>query len=256
MNFMHPCPDDAFGWIRTGREELLSRQDASWKSFVSNLIPKKFDAYAKILHSIEARYENTDNPLSDRETALLKIPACTKLRSFVEGLREQRQGPRIRWKTLAQLMGVPFAPEICHEWYRTRMEEPGCWPRFLYGPSEGDLNATELAEMLSVLRSFTGSQDCFFRFSEIVFIATDKPILFRGVLDELPAFLNDRRYQFTPEYWWPADHGWCLCSDYDLTFTIVGGSKELIATVLKNGNLETLQVTPQTRIDDLAPMPQ
>jgi hypothetical protein len=256
MIFMQPCPDDAFGWIRTEREESLSRDDPNWKSLVSNLIPKKFDAYAKILHSIEARYENIDNPLSDHETALLKIPACSKLRSFVERLREQREGPRIRWRALAELMGVPFAPEICHEWYRARMAEPGCWPRLLYGPSDGGLNAAELPETLSVLRSFTGSQYCFFRFSDITFIGTDKPILFRGVLDELSSFLADGQYQFTPEYWWPADHSWCLCSDYDLTFTILGGSRELIAAVLKNSNLESLEVTAQTRIDYLAPIPQ
>jgi hypothetical protein len=256
MNAMQPCPDDAFEWIRTGREELLPRDDPNWKSFVSNLIPKKFDAYAKILHGIQARYDNIDNPLSDREIALLKIPPCTKLRSFVENLRRQRQGSRIRWEALAHLMNVPFAAEICHEWFRVRMEAPGCWPRFLYGPSDGDLNNDELLEVLSILGSFTGSQDCFFRFAEIPSIGTDKPILFRGLLDELSTFLNNRKDQFTPEYWWPTDYNWCLCTDYDLTFTIVGGSRKLITTILKNVNLEALEVTSQTRIDYKAPIPQ
>ncbi len=256
MDAMQPCPDDAFEWIRTGREELLPRDDPNWKSFVSNLLPKKFDAYAKILHGIQARYDNIDNPLPDREFALLEIPPCTKLRSFVENLRRRRRGSRIRWKTLAHLMNVPFAAEICHEWFRARMEEPGCWPRFLYGPSDGDLNNDELLEVLSILGCFTGSKDCFFRFGEIPAIGTDKPILFRGLLNELATFLNDRKDQFTPEYWWPTDHNWCLCTDYDLTFTIVGGSRKLITTILKNVSLEALEVTPQTRIDYKAPIPQ
>jgi hypothetical protein len=256
MNAMQACPDDAFEWIRTGRDEFLPRDDSNWRSFVGNLIPKTFDAYAKILHGIQARYDNLDNPLSDREISLLKIPPCTKLRSLVDNLHKQHQSSRIRWKTLAQLMNVPFAAEICHEWFRARMEEPGCWPRFLYGPDDGNLNEDELFEVLSVLSPFTGGQDCFFRFAEIPSIGTDKPILFRGLLDELSPFLNDRKDQFTPEYWWPADHNWCLCTDYDLTFTIVGGSRELIATILKNANLEALEVTPQTRIDCKAPIPQ
>jgi hypothetical protein len=136
------------------------------------------------------------------------------------------------------------------------MEEPGCWPRFLFGPGEGNLNTKELSEMLSVLRTLTGSQECFFRFAEIPFITTDKPILFRGVLDELPTFLANGKYQFTPEYWWPADHSWCVCSDYDLTFTIVAGSNELVSGVLNDATLEALLVTPQTRIDSHAPMPK
>lgn len=256
ISTMRPCPDDTFEWIRTGRDEFLPRDDSNWRSFVSNLIPKKFDAYAKILHGIQARYENIDNPLSDREIALLKIPPCARLRSFVENLRKQHLGSRIRWETLTQLMNVPFAAEICHEWFRARMEAPDCWPRFLYGPDDGNLNDDELLQVLSVLRPFTGSQDCFFRFAEIPSIGTDKPILFRGPLDELSTFLSNRKNQLTPEYWWPANHNWCLCTDYDLTFTILGGSRELIDTILKNANLESLEVTPRTRIDYRAPIPQ
>jgi len=255
---MHTCTDQAaFEWIRSKREELLASDNPSWKgNFVSHLLPKSFEAYAKLLHSIEANYKNIDNPLSEREIAILKIPPCKKLRSFVEGLREEHRGSRIRWATLAHLLGVPFKSEICHEWFRLSMVEQICWPRFLFGPSEGNLNSDELTELPSVLRAFTGSQDCFFRFAEIPFIATDKPILFRGVLEELPTFLADGKYQLTPEYLWPADHSWCVCSDYDLTFTIVAGSKELVSGLLNNATLEALEVNPQTRIDNYAPMPK
>ena len=134
--------------------------------------------------------------------------------------------------------------------------DSGCWPRFLIGPNEGNLDSRELSDLLSVLRHFTGTQDCFFRFSEIPFLTTNKPILFRGVLDELPAFLTKGDYQFTPEYWWPVDRSWCVCSDYDLTFTVVAGSKELVSRLLKHDSLEVLAVSSQTRIDSYAPIPK
>jgi hypothetical protein len=148
MNVMHPCADQAaFEWIRSEREKLLANDNSSWKgNFVSHLLPKSFEAYAKILHSIEANYENIDNPLTEREIAILKIPPCKKLRSFVENLREEHRGLRIRWETLAHLFGMPFKSEICHEWFRVSMEEQGCWPRFLFGPGEGSLNGKELTD--------------------------------------------------------------------------------------------------------------
>jgi hypothetical protein len=253
---MHQCPDDEFEWIRTGRAEFLPRDKPDWKSFVSNLIPLQFEAYAKILHRIDARYENIDHPLTDREISILKIPPCTKLRSFVERLRKEDRGPRIRWRDLAQLIGVPFDAGICHEWFRARMEDPGCWPRFLFGPDDGTLNAEELSALLSVLQPHSGNCEIFFRLSKIAFIATDRPIQFCGTMDDLSAFMASRKPQLTPEYWWPADHSWCVCSDYDLTFTIVAGSKELISGVLDNAILEALRVTPQTRIDFYAPIPE
>jgi hypothetical protein len=136
------------------------------------------------------------------------------------------------------------------------MDEPACWPRFLGGPDDGNLDVEQLSAILSVLQPFAKNQDSFFRFSEIAFIATDKPIHFCGALGELPTFLADGKYQFTPEYWWPADHSWCVCSDFDLTFTIVAGSMELVSSVLNDATLEAIEVSPQTRVDSYAAMPK
>jgi hypothetical protein len=254
---MRPCSIDEFEWIRTGRQKFAPRADSDWKGIrVSGVIPDKFQAYAKILHTIDATYKNIDASLSERENEILKIPKCEVLRSFIERMRVENQGTRIRWKTLAQLLGVPFKTEICHEWFRTIMDKPECWPRLLVGPGEGCLNASELAEVSSILGNFTHDQDCFFRFSEIAFIATGKQIVFRGVLEELSQFLTEGKYQLTPEYWWPSDRGWCLCSDYDLDFTFVGGPKELISSLLDNKILEVLEVTSETRVDSFAPIPK
>jgi len=194
---MQPFSGDEFEWIRAGRETSLPRQGPNWPGIcVSHLMPTPFAAYAKILHIIEASYKNIDDPhpLTEREIAILKIPPCTKLRSFVESLRIEGRGQRIRWRTLAQLLGVPFEPEISHEWFRAIMEEPICWPRFLLGPDDGNLNEEELSAVLSILRDFSGSQDCLFRFSEIPFIGTAKPLLFLGSLDELGTLLVNGKY--------------------------------------------------------------
>jgi len=92
MNDMQPCPDNAFDWIRTGREEVLASDNPNWKgNFVSHLLPKSFEAYAKLLHSIEANYKNIDNPLTEREISVLPTPTCTRLRSFVERLRKETE---------------------------------------------------------------------------------------------------------------------------------------------------------------------
>jgi hypothetical protein len=256
---MRSVDDGAFEWIRAGRQKALSRNDPSWRgNFLFHLMPNTFDSYAKILHGIEAKYTNIDDPhpLTEREVQILKIPACTELRSFVENLRKEGQGPRIRWATLARLIGVPFEADICHGWFRATISDPVCWPRFLCGPGQGTLNTKEILAVLSLLRAVTGEQECFFRFAEWTYIGTNEPILFRGALEQLPTFLVEKNKQFTPEYWWPSDRSWCLCSEYDLDFTFVGGSRDLISAVLKDAILESLEVTSRTRIDSLAPMPR
>jgi len=256
MRIVKSFPEDrVFEWIRSERvkPKAISRASPAWPgNFVSLLIPNTFEAYAKILHRIDARYEDPTSPLSESEIALLKIPPCTRLKQLVEHTRENSQGSRIRWARIAEILDVPIKAEICHEWFRTKLE-PGCWPRLLWGPADGTLASEEVAELASILMPLRQSdQECFFRFPEIPFVLTDNPLLFQGSLSELTTFLEP--YQFTFEYWWPSDRRWCVCSDYDLQFTIVGGSKDLISRLLASEVLETLEVTPQTRIDSFAPV--
>ncbi|HEY2914988.1 MAG TPA: hypothetical protein VGK21_16600 [Candidatus Angelobacter sp.] len=253
---MQPQPDEsAFDWIRCGRSELTKYKDEGWTgTFVSHLMPPIFDAYAKILHCIEADRENIDKPLTPREISILNIPPCEELKSFVESRRVKAPDSttRIRWRELAEVLDVPFAPEICHEWYRKKLGAE-CWPRFLCGPADGVLSTEECRELVSVLQLFSDNE-CFFRLPEMPFIGTDKTLLFRGTLDELETFLDSGAYQFGPEYWWPPSRTWCVCSDYDLMFTVVGGSRKLISALLSSDVLECLEVTSQTRVDSFAPM--
>ncbi len=252
---MQPQHDEsAFDWIRRSRKKLANSKNDGWAgNLVSHLMPPIFEAYAKVLHGIESCYENIDNPLTPNEISILEIPACEELRSLVESRRAQARGSRIKWKELAEVLNVPFTHEICHEWYRKKLDE-GCWPRFLYGPADGLLNSEECRALISILQPFSGDGQCFFRFAEMPFIGTDKTLLFQGALDKLESFLKSGAYQFTPEYWWPPNRSWCVCSDYDLMFTVVGGPRKLISALLSSDVLECLEVTSQTRIDSFAPV--
>jgi hypothetical protein len=226
---MHLCPDHEFEWIKDERSKPVPRKDQNGPgNSLSVLLPPHFEAYSKIL---------------------------TEMRSFVETKRG-REGPRIRWRELADFLCVPFEPQICHKWFFASMSETACWSRFLYGPAEGNLDHEELSEIVSILRPFTGGQECFLRFAEIPLTGTDKPRLFSGALNEVIEFGKENDYRFSPEYLWPSDRSWCLCSDFDFEFTFVGGPQELISAILASRELEAFQITPQTRVDYLVPVPK
>ena len=241
-----------FDWIRTGRDEAHP-----WPGHcVSNLVPHVFESYAKLLHSIKPHYEFIDNPLTESERAILRIPSCEPLKSFVQAHRAASAGQRIRWRQLADLLDVPFTPDIKHEWYRKKLKDPWCWPSLLHGPGDGGLNDEECQALTSRLESASHTEECFFRFSDIPFYApvnSEQRQLFRGPLDQVCDFQREKRLSF--EYWWPRDRSWCVCSDYDLEFTIVAGRRTLVSELLKDKVLECIEVTHQTRVDVFAPMP-
>jgi hypothetical protein len=228
----------------------------AWTCRVENLIPPRFEKYVKILHWLEAHYDNIDNPLTPTENALLGIPACEEIRGFVESRRADVANRRFRWCEIAARLRVPFGAEINHEWFVERLRPtPQCWPRFIVGPAEGNLNVDERTELTRILELFTVGGNCSFRFAEIPFTATETPILFRGKLHELNTFMSEHTYQFSPEYWWAEDHSWCVCSDYDLAFTIVAGPSALVEAVLKSDVLEAVSVGENTRVDSRVPAP-
>ena len=254
---MKACRGESeFEWIKRGRKPSIARgpNHLEWPgNTVRNLLPGVFPAYAKILHRLDADYSYIDNSLTPEEKEILSIPGCTGLRAFVERLRTGEEHVRIWWKDVAKELDLPFAQEISDEWFRKRLPQ-GCWARYVYGPDEGYLEPEEYSELISALSHGTADIDCYFRLPEIPFVATDQTLLFQGAIEEVthvPAKGNCN----TPEYWWPSSREWCVCSDYDLSYTFVGGPREIISRVLNGNLIEAIEVTPDARVDYLAPIP-
>jgi len=216
-------------------------------------MPCRFEAYAKIFHRLDAHYENIDHPLSDEEIAILKIPSCTPIRTLVERVRMRNGSTRVRWREVADLLGLPFIPSLSDDWFRARLE-PGCWSRYIYGPGEGTLEPDEYAEIASVLSDEKQLQDCFYRLAEVPYVGTGQALLFHGALEEVTAIPVQGTWN-SPEYWWSSTHEWCVCSDYDLSFTIVGGPRRVISRILSSKLIEAIEVLPDLRVDYFAPMP-
>jgi hypothetical protein len=245
----------AFEWI-TKSLTSSSGSGASYSLHVSGLIPAVFEKYAKILHRLDGHYQNIDQPLAADEIAILGLPDCSVVRDLVVQKRRSSIAPRILWKDAANALGVPYAPELSHSWISSRLQpHPDCWPRFICGPAEGSLDANESGELVSLLAQVTAASLCFFRLAAIPYIGREQDLMFTGTLDQVVPFFIDGGFQFTPEYWWPSDRSWCVCSNYDFDFTIVGGYSELINRLLRSEVLECVEVGPETRVDSLVPVP-
>ncbi|TWP38343.1 hypothetical protein [Leekyejoonella antrihumi] len=66
--------------------------------------------------------------------------------------------------------------------------------------------------------------------------------LYQGDLADALAFVDSE--QQTPKLWWPQDRSWCVATEIDLPWTYVGGSDELIRSIVEDSRLEAWPVRP------------
>jgi len=77
-----------------------------------------------------------------------------------------------------------------------------------------------------------------------------KYLMYSGTLADALAWMSSKHQ--TPHLWWPSDHRWCVASDVDLPWSIVGGETEVITQLVHHSHLEVLAITPD---DELDPVP-
>ncbi len=253
-----------FEWIENSLPPAPKKFEAEVGITVSDYLPPNFQAYCKIFHPIyvdlsvkdkhlawdeEARRQSTELP-HDLPPEIRPVLAEMQSRAtLIWGLPDEPfEGKRILWKEVAREYGLHFHPEFS-ERSLTSSFPTRSWPRYLIGPDEGLLDAESTHQLILLLTPFTGRQECFFYYDNF---ATRKveTLIYRGALEEVADFVAGNRVVFgTPTYWWPGDRSWCLKTDYDSTFTLVGGSQQLVQTILADRVLEAVEVLPSTRID-------
>ena len=234
------------------------------KCTVAHCVPPIFPSYVKIFHPIyeDLSVQNEELTWQDDATANPAVVDPHNERDIqdilsgstvVYGAIEPGSRPvPIRWSQLARRLGIPFVP-ILSSWSFTRRFPGKSWPKHLIGPEEGNLASVERDMLISVLRGHAGTDRCLFHFWMLATSNWKEDLLFEGVLDDAYRFPDELHgVRCTPTHWFPEDRSWLVCTDYDLTFTLVGGPERLVCDLLDHHALECVSVQPGTRVDSKA----
>ena len=216
---------------------LVEQLSPPTANVVTSIVPRGFEAYAKILHPVPVGSGGSET---------------------------------IRWAEVSRWSQVPLHPAI--QWHEVTLPEvvtslPIPWSN--QGPREGSLSRDYTEALIEDLTPFT-SGPCFFAIWEGYGSAGVHPQseprgasyversrrcptirlpwrdyeVFEGALPGAVALdASGRRFQ-SPNLWWTEDHSWCVASEIDLPWTFVGGSRDLINELLHDSRLEALPVLP------------
>ncbi|PKH08535.1 hypothetical protein [Planomicrobium sp. MB-3u-38] len=224
---------EEYKWIRD--ETVYFLTDKREGSRVENFLPKRFTHYCKIIHPLFRDPQIKDESLLWRD--------CTP-----EQASEFQLGERLRLMELAEKYDLKFSKELSAA---SLMKKLGGSPRYIISGEEGEIESDSLKALVGVLRRFTDEGHCYFLYG-LLKSANYVDELYRGDLAEVEELAKRDHLYGTPSYWWPADKSWCLYTDIDLNFSLIGGSPELIEALLADDFLECIECDASTRIDNLA----
>lgn len=237
---------EAAGWIAAS---LAPFEDY----LVASVIPRGFEAYARVLHPVRA--------------------------SLGKGTRA------VRWSEIAQWSGVPLHPDSQFHSIALPAGQPaGPAPWNSQGPERGSLDLTDAETLVEVLGTRTSTPDsCLFclwdgwgwdtamyaalpgeqpipvpdpvppeiRYGPRVQLPGRDYLLYTGPIDAALAFAGSPGQ--TPNLWWPADRAWCVASEIDLCWSYVGGPAQLIEELIADPRLEALPAVaeqPHSWVED------
>jgi hypothetical protein len=229
-----------FDWIKNDLWVLGKRPDGLEGHTIRHCLPPLFSSYFKLLHPIFL-----DTTIEDLTITWDEV----RNDHFKEEDLKQ-----IYWKDLANEFNLSFIPEISWWSFYYKAFKRRSPPRYLIGPYEGSLENPALGILEKILTEYTANdEDIFFCYN---FLATtnwegkNPWVLYKGYLKEINDFKNLLdEVRLSPTYWWPESKKWCVCTDYDLDFTLIGGSQDLIRKLSNTHDIEGFVVKENTRID-------
>lgn len=216
---------DELEWLRS----LSSFEGEGEGARVADLLPSDYAAYVRLFHPF--------------------VPWECKAADLIPAER------RRSWREMAAEVGAVFHGELTWESLEAAVPIHGEGRRFQVMSGEMDL-ATRRS-LTAVLSEYTGAVRTFHSYSLTAAINDKEPSVIAAPVHDAEAVLqyareHDLAVRADPEYIWPEDRSWVLCTNYDLTSTYLAVPEALGGALAANSILEVVQVAAETRVDGRA----
>lgn len=215
---------------------------------IGKIVPGGFRRYVRILHPMWLAPDVPNlQAVVFPGSSFFGVPGDWKIRTMPNSDGAVPEGAtKTTWSEFAELMGVELESTTTFDQLTDAFE--GNWPDGILGPAEGLLDEPTLRSLVDVLLRNTSRQPAHFWYPW----ANTKDYTGRfevGEVQDVLTFLEMwPEVWATPEYWWPEDRSWLVCSDIDSYESVVACDDLIAAELLAHSDLETLETTLANRL--------
>ena len=241
-------------------ESLLPLHGLTQGVRVGEIVPTRFEAYARILHPASRRVGDRFEPITWSELARTRgktIHPEVQLKALL-GDEFRHSAP---WGELPEEDSIPEglrAPlvEILRRFTRTAercwfciWEGYGAWFGGHELKSYSDTSGWVLRVRGGAMRRAERDAEALEQIPKASIMGgMRRCLVFTGSIDAVPN-LTIGGWSCTPNWWWPDDRAWIVVSELDTPSTYVGGSEALVQAILNEPQIEAVPSHPTHRFD-------
>lgn len=207
--------------------DISLRKTNPLRYFLRLTLPNNFDSYAIILHSYWINYNIPKDQIVENENKEKDLPE----EDFV----------RVNWKEFYNYKNVQFDLDNAIlnsvEWWKDSLKQMN---NELY-PADSTIDDENILSLVKVVNEMYGNQEIEFYYTSLITDNWENDFIYAGKINDLPSFLETLKYGFTPSLIYPKDRNWAINSDYDLSFSTIGGEYEFIKKLTKENKNEIIK---------------
>lgn len=221
---------------------------------VTSVVPRGFEAYARVLHPAEVPHGDFGHIVRWREVAEWSGTTLGRGAQFHSiALPEERPGREAPWQGQGPALGrllpadAKVLAEVMSPW---TMSPEQCW--FCLWDGYGWESTRLLTPVGEPAMRLPDPVPESARRGRRVRLPNRDYLLYSGPLEAVMASVSLSDQEQTPNLWWPADRRCFVGSEIDLAWTYVGGPADMIEALLTDARIEALPAEPNdalTRVE-------
>jgi hypothetical protein len=199
--------------------------------------PLIFESYAIVLHPFWLNLKTKDLISSGL--------------TLTENQVDKQDFNRVNWADFFKLYGHTFSLDTANQTQETIRQElmnggtkQADWPVYVWYPAEGNCETEELNFILDQIKVLHGDKLANYYYCFLKIINWENNKIFRGKISEFSDLINKPGVKDNPTAIFPENKEWCIVSDFDLAFTYVGGTKQLIDKITNTNEFDIFRIEP------------
>ena len=207
--------------------DINLKTESPAKYFLRLTQPNKFDSYAIALHSFWINNKIPKNEIRKIENNDPDLPEEEFIRINWKKFYEKKENEFDLNKAILNSVNVKYPFEqMNNELY----------------PGDGMMDIKHIESLVEVINEFYGNQEIELFFTFLATKDWKKDLMYNGKINDLPDLLKKGNFTYTPSLIYPKDKNWVVNTDYDLTFSTIGGDTEFINKVVELNTNEIIKV--------------